>query len=97
MRRLRFVVQFPFPDAEQRADIWRRVFPAATPVSTLDHTRLARLNVAGGNIRTIALNAAFVAAGEDQPVGMAHLLHAAKAEYVKLERALTEAEVGGWT
>jgi hypothetical protein len=96
MRRLRFVVQFPFPDTVQRAEIWRRVFPGATPSRDLDYSKLARLNVAGGNIRTIALNAAFIAAGADQPVGMAHLLRAASAEYVKLERALTEAEVGGW-
>ncbi|TMJ95096.1 MAG: ATP-binding protein, partial [Actinobacteria bacterium] len=55
LRRLRFVVQFPFPDAEQRAEIWRRVFPAGTPREGLDHEQLARLNVAGGNIRNIAL------------------------------------------
>jgi hypothetical protein len=96
MRRLRFVVQFPFPDASQRVEIWRRVFPDATPVNGLDHGKLARLNVAGGNIRTIALNAAFIAAGSEQPVDMKHVLRAASAEYVKLERALTEAEVGGW-
>jgi ATPase family associated with various cellular activities (AAA) len=96
MRRLRFVVQFPFPDQVQRAEIWRRVFPSATPAEALDHAKLARLNVAGGNIRTIALNAAFIAAGAEQPVGMAHVLRATSAEYVKLERALTDAEVGGW-
>ena len=55
LRRLRFVVQFPFPDAAQRAEIWRRVFPAETPVERLEPDRLARLNVAGGNIRNIAL------------------------------------------
>jgi ATPase family associated with various cellular activities (AAA)/Winged helix domain, variant len=55
LRRLRFVVQFPFPDAAMRAEIWRRVIPAETPVDGLDTTRLARLNVAGGNIRSIAL------------------------------------------
>jgi hypothetical protein len=96
MRRLRFVVQFAFPDAVQRAQIWSRVFPIETPAVGLDHAKLARLNVAGGNIRTIALNAAFIAAGANQPVGMAHLLRAASAEYVKLERALTDAEIGGW-
>ena len=60
LRRLRFVVEFPFPDASGRAEIWRRVFPAATPTEGLDVTRLARLNVAGGNIRNIAVNAAFL-------------------------------------
>ena len=56
LRRIRFVVQFPFPDAAQRAEIWRRVFPAATPTEGLDVGKLARLNVPGGNIRNIALN-----------------------------------------
>jgi AAA+ superfamily predicted ATPase len=93
-RRIRFVVQFPFPDAGQRAEIWRRVFPAETPVESLDYVRLARLQVAGGNIRNIAMNAAFLAADAEQPVGMAHLLQAARSEYAKLERPLTEAEIG---
>ena len=39
----------------------------------MDINRLARLNVAGGNIHNIALGAAFLAADEDQPVGMTHL------------------------
>lgn len=96
LRRIRFVVQFPFPDAAQRAEIWRRVFPAATPLASLDIEKLARLNVAGGNIRNIALNAAFLAADADQSVSMAHVLRAARAEYAKLEKTLTETEVAGW-
>jgi hypothetical protein len=96
LRRIRFVVQFPFPDAYLRAEIWRRVFPAATPLQTLDFDRLARLNVAGGNIRNIALGAAFLAAEAGEPVGMSHLLRAARAEYAKLEKPLTDAEIGGW-
>jgi vesicle-fusing ATPase len=96
MRRIRFVVQFPFPDFAEREEIWRRVFPQATPTAELDVARLARLNVSGGNIRNIALGAAFVAADENKPVTMAHLLRAARAEYAKLERPLTESEIGGW-
>src|SRR5205814_8035322 len=61
LRRLRFVVNFPFPDAVQRAGIWQRVFPPSTPIERLDVNKLARLNVAGGNIRNIALSAAFLA------------------------------------
>ncbi len=64
MRRLRFVVQFPFPDAAARARIWRGIFPAATPVGDLDLDRLAQLNVAGGVIRNIATHAAFLAADD---------------------------------
>ncbi len=77
LRRLRFVVQFPFPDEAQRAAIWRRVFPGATPLEGLDVDHLAQLTVAGGNIRSIALNAAFLAADLHEPVRMSHVLHAA--------------------
>ena len=97
LRRLRFIVQFPFPDATQRAEIWRRIFPASTPTQELDLPRLSRLNVAGGNIRNIALNAAFLAAEADEPVRMTHLLRAARSEYGKLEKPLTDSEIGGWT
>jgi hypothetical protein len=96
MRRIRFAVHFPFPDAGARAEIWQRIFPTATPTAGLDPEKLARLNVAGGNIRNIALNAAFLAADADEPVGMAHLLAAARSEYAKLEKPLTDAEIGGW-
>ena len=95
-RRIRFVVQFPFPDRAEREAIWRGIYPAATPTQELDAGVLARLNVAGGDIRNIALKAAFLAAEAGQPVGMAHLLRAARHEYMKLERTLTEAEIRGW-
>ena len=92
----RFVVQFPFPDKVQRQEIWRRAFPQNVPVSFLDFPRLARVNMAGGNIRNIALNAAFMAAAEGGSVGMGHLLRATKMEYAKLDKTLTDAEVAGW-
>ena len=95
-RRIRFVVQFPFPDTAQRAEIWRRIFPPNTPTVGLDATKLAQLSVSGGNIRNIALNAAFLAADAEEPVQMKHLLRAARTEYAKLEKSLTEVEIGGW-
>jgi hypothetical protein len=93
---LRFVVQFPFPDAPQRVAIWRRVFPSAAPTEGLDPTKLAKMRIAGGNIRNIAMNAAFLAADAAQPVRMCHVLAAARSEYAKLERPLTAAEFEGW-
>lgn len=96
LRRIRFVVQFPFPDAATRAEIWRRVFPKDTPTEGLDFQRLAQLNVAGGNIRNIALNTAFLAADAGEVVTMKHILQATMSEYIKLERALTDAEIKGW-
>ncbi|MGB5712369.1 MAG: ATP-binding protein [Waterburya sp.] len=96
MRRLRFIVQFPFPDVAQRTEIWRRIFPADTPTEGLDVEKLARLNIAGGNIRNIALYAAFLAAEAKESVKMKHLLRAAQVEFVKFEKSLTEAEIKGW-
>jgi hypothetical protein len=96
LRRIRFVVQFPFPNGAERASIWERVFPRDTPQDGLDFGKLSRLNVAGGNIRNIALYAAFLAAEDDSAVKMSHLVRAARVEYAKLERPLTEADIGGW-
>lgn len=85
-RRIRFIVNFPFPDEKSRAEIWRKVFPPSVPTGGLDYGRLATLELAGGNIRNIALGAAFLAADEDSPVGMAHIMHAAREEYDKMGR-----------
>jgi len=96
LRRIRFIVQFPFPDATQRTEIWRHVFPKDTPTKGLDFSKLACLNIAGGNIRNIALNAAFLAAEAGDAVHMSHLLCASRSEYIKLERPLNNSEITGW-
>ncbi|MBK5106350.1 MAG: ATP-binding protein, partial [Burkholderiales bacterium] len=95
-RRLRFVVHFPFPDQALREAIWRSAFPARTPLGAVDNGKLARLNATGGSIRNIAINAAFRAAELEEPVSMAHLLHAAHFEASKRERPLSDAETRGW-
>jgi ATPase family associated with various cellular activities (AAA) len=96
LRRLRFVITFPLPDANQRHAIWQRAFPAATPVDGLRHDKLARLSVTGGTIRNIALNAAFSAAAEKQPVRMTHLLAAARSEAAKSDRSVNASEITDW-
>ena len=96
MRRIRFVVDFPFPGAAEREQIWHRLIPSRVPVRDLDFGRLAQLTVAGGTIRNIALSAAFLAADEDTPLQMRHLLAASRTEYLKLERSLPAGEVAGW-
>ena len=90
VRRLRFVVDFTHPDPAGRTRIWEKVFPAATETEGLDTVRLGRLNLTGGNIFTIAMNAAFLAAGEGTPVRMEHVLDAARLETRKLERPVNE-------
>jgi ATPase family associated with various cellular activities (AAA) len=95
-RRLTFIVQFPFPDQQHRELIWRGVFPQAVPVEQLNYPRLAKLSMSGGNIRNIALNAAFLAAEEGTAVRMKHLLQAAHSEAAKRDRPLSDAETRGW-
>ncbi|GHA17053.1 ATPase [Streptomyces purpurascens] len=96
LRRIRFVVDFPFPAEHERAEIWRRVLPPQAPVKDIDPRLLAQLTVAGGSIRNIALSGAFLAAEEGEPLQMRHMLAGARTEYLKLERSLTPTEVRGW-
>ena len=93
LRRLRFIVQFPFPDTRQRKEIWQHIFPDQTPTEELDWEKLARLNIAGGNIRNIAMNAAFIAANEGLPVSMSNISRAARSEYAKLEKPMSTGEM----
>jgi SpoVK/Ycf46/Vps4 family AAA+-type ATPase len=92
LRRLRFVVQFPFPEYEQRREIWVHAFPPQTPLGPIDYHQLARLHVNGGNIHNIALNAAFAAAASGPAVNMPILLDAAKAEFIKMQRPINVAD-----
>ena len=87
VRRLRFIVDFPFPGIQERAEIWTKVFPPETPIDKhFDSERLAKLNLTGGNIHNVALNAAFLAAENNHPITMPIILTAAHNEYKKLER-----------
>jgi hypothetical protein len=92
LRRLRFLVDFPFPDATQRKRIWEKLYPTHTPREELDFTALARLEIAGGNIWNIGLNAAFLAASAGTPVTMPLILHAAKREYAKIDKLAAPGE-----
>ncbi len=71
-RRLRFTIHFPIPGPEQRERIWSQVFPALAPTKEIEFARLAQLKVTGGNIRNIAMNAAFLSAEAGEPITMAH-------------------------
>ena len=97
MRRLSFVLSFPFPNAAQREQIWRRVFPSQAQIKGLDFPKLARLELAGGPIRDIALHAASLAAEQQEPVNMQHLRRAAKPVYRSLDRHMTAVEFHVWS
>ena len=92
LRRIRFVIQFPFPDAELRTEIWKKIFPQGVK-HNLDLEKLSRLSLPGGSIRNIALNAAFFAANDGDEVLMSHVSRAAKAEYDKMEKTFSSVEL----
>jgi SpoVK/Ycf46/Vps4 family AAA+-type ATPase len=84
-RRLRFVVDFPFPSAEERKRIWRRAFVPHVDTSSLDFDQLSQLTLTGGSIHNVAVNATFQAAAADRAVVTPQeVLDAARLEYRKL-------------
>jgi Winged helix domain, variant/ATPase family associated with various cellular activities (AAA) len=94
LRRLRFLIDFPLPSMADRLRIWRGAFPAQAQMEPLDYELLGRLEVSGGSISNIALNAAFLAASEQTAIGMNHVLVAARREYSKIDKLMLESEFG---
>ncbi|WP_287310961.1 ATP-binding protein [Moorena sp. SIO1G6] len=96
VRRLRFIIEFPFPNLKDRRRIWEQIWPSRVPRSEeLDLDFIARhCEIAGGNIRNIALAAAFIAADDGGIVKMNHLLRAVRREYQKMGKVLIEGEFG---
>ncbi|MBX9403074.1 ATP-binding protein [Lysobacter sp. BMK333-48F3] len=92
LRRLRFVVNFQFPGPAERARIWRNALAPGVPREALDYERLARFGLSGGNIHSIALNAAFAAAQTGTAVSMPLLLTCLRTELRKLGKPVNESE-----
>jgi AAA+ superfamily predicted ATPase len=99
IRRLHFTVEFPFPNEEDRQRIWENVWPETAPRDpTLDFAFLARrFQITGGNIRNIALSAAFLAADDEGIVGMQHLIRATQREYQKMGKLVSDSDFGAQT
>ncbi|MGH2892692.1 MAG: hypothetical protein ACRDPM_05405, partial [Solirubrobacteraceae bacterium] len=94
VRRLDFLIDFPFPEPEHRRRIWRLVLPAAAPVAhDVDFDFLAeRFKLSGGAIRNCSLAAAFRAADEGSQIEMRHLVRAVAQEYGKQGRLTLETD-----
>ena len=94
-RRIRFIVDFPFPDAASRKLIWQTHFPRQTPVSAdLDYDWLAQqLQITGGNIKNIVLSAAFCAAANGGTINMTHVLHGTRREFEKIGKSWIDTNV----
>lgn len=99
VRRMHFAIEFPFPDEKYRRQIWEKIWPAETPREpALDLAYLARsFEMAGGNIRNIALAAAFLAADEGGVVQMGHLIRAVQREYQKMGKVVIDSDFRGYT
>ena len=95
MRRITYVVHFPFPDRRMREEIYRHMMPEAAPLSDdIDWGFLAeKFELSGGHIKNIVLTAAFMAAGENSPISMRHLLRAAVGELKKNEIVVVREEL----
>jgi ATP-dependent 26S proteasome regulatory subunit len=98
LRRMRAIVEFPFPEVEDRLRIWQRTISSTAPLAPdVDLAFMARqFRIAGGNIRNIVLLAAFLAASQDKDIGMSHMIQGAKREYQKLGRLIAESDFGRW-
>ncbi|MFD2171202.1 AAA family ATPase [Tumebacillus lipolyticus] len=95
MRRINYVIKFPFPDADYRELIWRGMFPQETPLADdLDFRYLAdKFQFAGGNIKNIVMSAAFLAVEAGSPVGMMQIIRAIKHELGKTGKLLLKQEL----
>lgn len=95
VRRLAFTVHFPSPDEASRRQIWAGIWPPEVPLAEdVDLDFLAgQFKLSGGNIKNIALAAAFLAAEDNSLVRMADLRQAMRREYQKLGKVLTDVEL----
>jgi ATP-dependent 26S proteasome regulatory subunit len=96
VRRMHFIVEFPFPEEEYRYRIWKNIFPKEAPLDEgVDFEFLGRqFKISGGNIKNIALSAAFLAADGDSAITMKHLIHATKREFRKMGKLCIGADFG---
>lgn len=96
LRRISYIIHFPFPNAEQRLQLWKSVFPKKAPLSDeIDFQFLAEhFEMSGAMIKNTALSAAFLAAEENRPITMSELLRAAKKQFEKFGKHLTSNELG---
>lgn len=94
LRRLQFVIEFPFPDEFHRKRIWQVLFPAEAPCEEIDFDFLAgQFRFAGGNIKNIVLGAAYLAAADGGRIGMSHLMRATSRECRKIGRVLKQEDL----
>lgn len=93
-RRIQYLVEFPFPDKEARAKIWKTAIPSEMPIVDIDIEFLSKFELSGSHIKNIILQSAFAAAAKGEKVGMQVIMGALKHEFLKIGRSLSEEEAG---
>lgn len=95
-RRIKLIIDFPFPDEQNRLILWQKVFPERMPLHTdVDFEYLARqFEFSGSNIKNSALYASFLAAAENEPVTMAHVIVGVRNECAKIGKILRPEDMG---
>ena len=94
LRRMQFIIEFPFPEEEERRRIWEVIFPREAPIADdVDFGMLARtIRLAGGNLKNIGLAAAFYAASDGGVIRQEHVTNATRREYQKLGQSWSESD-----
>jgi SpoVK/Ycf46/Vps4 family AAA+-type ATPase len=94
-RRIQFIVEFPFPDEQERKRIWEVLFPPGVPRSDdIDFDELGyRFRLTGGSIRNVIISASFLAASDNQSVSNHHLIHAIRREMQKMGRLVNDKDL----
>lgn len=98
LRRMHFTVEFPMPDEDDRLRIWRLCFPPGAPLADdVDFAFLARqFKLSGGNIKNIAVAAAFHAADHGTPITMESIVHGIRREFQKIGKLMVDADFPGF-
>ncbi len=99
MRRMNFLIEFPFPEEEYRCRIWQSMMPKEAPVSgDVDYEFLSRrFKIAGGNIKNIIINSAFTAADDSGTITMNHIVNATSKELIKIGKACSQSDFGKYS
>jgi len=94
LRRINFIVEFPFPDKSLRKILWQKIFPENAPVDPgIDYGFLSeKMEMTGGSIKNMALAAAYMASAQSEPIEMTHIIKAARREYQKLGKPFIVSE-----
>lgn len=95
-RRIKFMIHFPFPQADVRLSLWKTILPCRVPCGEeLDFEYYAQhFELSGSSIKEILTNAAYMAASEKEKLANRHIIEAVKLNFAKYGKILTNQDFG---